>query len=142
MLKHLYLQYPQDRDWETITIPSQSLGASSGGGTDPIITLGAADLQVEVIDAVVANPGSGYSVDDVVTIPGASLTGSFSDTTITLTGADIDNANVFTLETIAQGTIMNSSSSLDTNGALASGSKDNIVIVTGKHICIINVSSS
>lgn len=100
-----------------------TLGTVTG---DLTASLAAADLQVEVIDAVVSNPGSGYSVDDVVTIPGASLTGSFSDTTITLTGADIDNANVFTLETIAQGTVMNSSSSLDTNGALASGSKDNI----------------
>jgi phage tail sheath protein FI len=111
---------------ETITLPSQSLGASSGGGTDPVLTLAASNLQVEVIDAVVSNPGTGYSVDDIVTIPGASLTGSFSDTTITLTGADIDNANVFTLETLGEGTILNSSSSLDTNGALASGSKDNI----------------
>ena len=36
------------------------------------------------------------------------------------------NATAFTLETISKGTIMNSSSSLDASGSLASGSADNI----------------
>jgi len=36
------------------------------------------------------------------------------------------NATAFTLETISEGTIMNSSSSLDVSGSLASGSADNI----------------
>ena len=36
------------------------------------------------------------------------------------------NATAFTLETISEGTIMNSSSSLDASGSLASGSADNI----------------
>jgi len=36
------------------------------------------------------------------------------------------NATAFTLETISKGTIMNSSSSLDASGSLASGSLDNI----------------
>ena len=49
-----------------------------------------------------------------------------TDTLIVLEGADIDNSAVFTLETLGEGTILNSSSSLDSNGALASGSKDNI----------------
>ena len=101
-----------------------SLGTVTGDLTGSVVT---ADLMVVVKDAVVANQGTGYAVGNSVSIPAANLSGSFTDaTTITLAAADIDNSAVFTLETLGEGTILNSSSSLDTNGALASGSKDNI----------------
>jgi|MDSV01.2.fsa_nt_gb hypothetical protein len=100
-----------------------SLGTVTGDLTGSIAT---ADLQVVVQSAVVSNQGTGYAVAEQLTITGANMSGSMTDTLIVLEGADIENAAVFTLETIGEGTILNSSSSLDTNGALASGSKDNI----------------
>ena len=114
---------------DTIGFTSQSLIAATSLGTvagDLTGSIATSDLQVVIQSAVVSSPGVGYAVGETVTIPGASLSGSFTDTKIALVGADIENAPVFTLETIGEGTILNSSSSLDTNGALASGSKDNI----------------
>ena len=100
-----------------------TLGTVTGDLTGSIVT---ADLQVVVQSAVVSNQGTGYAVAEQLTIPGSNLSGSMTDTLIVLEGADIDNSAVFTLETLGEGTILNSSSSLDSNGALASGSKDNI----------------
>ena len=52
-------------------------------------------------------------------------TGSYTSAASTAISAS-SNATVFSLKTISKGVIMNSSSSLDTYGALASGSADNI----------------
>lgn len=53
------------------------------------------------------------------------VTSSYSSATSTAISAS-SNATAFTLKTISKGILMNSSSSLDSSGALASGSNDNI----------------
>jgi phage tail sheath protein FI len=54
------------------------------------------------------------------------VSGSFSSaTSTTITGSDADVTSL-TLKTFSEGTIMNSSASEDSNGALESGSSDNI----------------
>jgi len=55
------------------------------------------------------------------------VSGSFSEATVT--GGAISGSNAtgsFTLKTISEGTIMNNSGSLGTNGILSSGSSDNV----------------
>lgn len=52
------------------------------------------------------------------------VSGSYNPATSTLTGLNTSSSVVF--ETLSEGTLMNSTSSLDANGALASGSIDNI----------------
>jgi len=52
------------------------------------------------------------------------VSGSFTPASTSISGSNTSGS--FILETISEGTIMNSSSSLDANGALASGSADNI----------------
>ena len=52
--------------------------------------------------------------------------GSFSAATSSLIAASASVNNAFTLETLGEGTIMNSTSTEGTNGALTSGSKDNL----------------
>jgi phage tail sheath protein FI len=55
------------------------------------------------------------------------VTGSYTSATSTVASNYLNVASSsFTLETISEGIIMNSSSSLDSSGALASGSADNI----------------
>ena len=53
------------------------------------------------------------------------VTGSYTPASST-SATNYFTSSSFTLETLSQGVIMNSSSSLDSNGALASGSNDNI----------------
>jgi hypothetical protein len=55
------------------------------------------------------------------------VTGSYTPASSTTVSNYLNAASSsFTLETLSQGVIMNSSSSIDSNGALASGSNDNI----------------
>ena len=49
-----------------------------------------------------------------------------ADLVLTLVDADITDANAFTLETIGEGTIMNSAGTEASTGALTNGSKDNL----------------
>jgi len=111
---------------ETITIPSSSLGATGGGGTDPIITLVAGDLFVETVGVQVTTAGTGYAVGDTLTVAAASMGTPTADLVLTLVDADITDANAFTLETIGEGTIMNSAGTEASTGALTNGSKDNL----------------
>ena len=120
-----------------------NLGAGTGGtysgvdGTYNSIPLtgslsgtGAFATVVIATDAVasvtVTTPGSGFAVGEVITFAASLVGGTGTQTVKTLVDADIVNNNSFTLKTISEGIIMNSSSSLDTSGSLASGSSDNI----------------
>jgi len=111
---------------DTITIPSASLGATGGGGTDPIITIAAADLYVETTAITTVNAGTGFAVGDTLTVTAADMGNPSANLVITLVDANITDDNAFTLETIGQGEIMNSDSTLSSTGALESGSTDNI----------------
>jgi len=111
---------------DTITFPSSSLGASGAGGTDPIFTLVAGDLFVETLGTQVTTAGTGYAVGDTLTVAAASMGTPSADLVLTLVDADIVDANAFTLESIGQGIIMNSAGSENSQGALVSGSNNNL----------------
>ena len=110
---------------ETITFPSASVGASAGGGVDPIFTLVAGDFFVETTALVATGSHAGYAVGDVITVANGVLGGG-TDLTFTLVDADIEDSNAFTLETISEGVIANSSGTTGSNGTLTNGTKDNI----------------
>jgi len=99
----------------------------SGTGAEFTIVLSAADA----IDSIeVTSTGSGYEIGEIITITsqslGATTTGG-TDLELTLVEANIQETDSpFTLETLAQGTIMNSTSTEGTNGTLPSGSVNNI----------------
>ena len=111
---------------ETITIPSGSLGATTSGGTDPIITLVSGDLFVETVGVQVTTAGTGYAVGDTLTVTAADMGTPTADLVLTLVDADITDDNAFTLETIGEGVIMNSDGALASNGSLTNGTSDNI----------------
>ena len=113
-------------DGETITIPSASLGASAGAGTDPVITLAAADLAVETTALTISGSGTGYAVGDTITIAAGVIGSPSSGITITLVDANITDDNAFTLETIGMGEIMNSAGAENSQGALTNGTTDNL----------------
>ena len=110
---------------ETITFPSASVGASAGGGTDPIITLVADDLFVEPTSLVATGSASGYKVGDNITVAGGNLGGG-TDLIFTLKAVDIVNQSAFELETLSEGSIMNSAGTTGANGTLVNGTKDNL----------------
>jgi len=134
-------------DGNILTITAADLVTAGFGGCDQnlVITLGAsnvqnssaatatltnADLLVEIEDAVVNAGGTGYAVGNTITVAGALLTGGAAtpanNVTFVLTNQDLVDTNVFTLETISEGDIMNSVGPESTNGALASGSAQNV----------------
>ena len=84
-----------------------------------------------VSEFTVTTGSTGYAVGDTITVTSSSLGYSTTDTigtnmTITLTAGDIVNQNAFTLETLSSGEIMNSTSPLNSDGSLQSGSIDNL----------------
>ena len=110
---------------ETITIPSSSLGASAGGGVNPIVTLASGDLFVETTTLVATGSTTGYAVGDLITVANGVLGGG-TDLTFTLVDADIEDSNAFTLETLSEGSLMNTGIATGSNGTLLTGSRDNI----------------
>jgi phage tail sheath protein FI len=71
--------------------------------------------------------GTGYNIGDTFTFQSASI-GTVGNVVATLAATDIVNSTTpaFVLKTLSEGIIMNSSSSIDVSGSLASGSADNI----------------
>ena len=114
---------------ETLTIGSASLGATTGGGTDIIFTIGntATDkgLFVEPTSITTNAAGSGYGVGDTITVLASALGPADNNLTLTLTAANIVNFESFVLETLSHGNIMNSAGPTGANGTLESGSVDN-----------------
>ena len=132
-------------DGSVITLSQAQLlaaGLNAAGTGNAIVTLGAANVQdsaavtvaildanllTEVTSATVDTAGSGYVVGNQVQVVAADLGGgSATNAVFTLVDANILNQNVFTLETISEGALMNSDGPENTNGALASGSAQNI----------------
>ena len=106
-----------------------NISGSSGTGTGFTGSITLTDgTTVSTITA--ASGGSGYVVGDIITVTSQSLgygAGAVgTDTTITLNANDIVNNTAFTLETISEGEIMNSAGPTGSNGALTSGSTDNV----------------
>ena len=107
---------------DILKVPS----AIIGGSTDVTIVLVSGDLLVEPTSITVEDAGSGYEVGDTVTVAAANIGTSTADLVVTLTNADVTNAVAFTLEAIDKGIIFNNVGTLLSNGAIASGSADNI----------------
>ena len=105
---------------------------SGSGGTGTNFTASITLTSGTAVSNITAtNGGSGYSVGDVITIPSASLgfiggAAVGTNATITLDANDIVNKTSFTLETLSEGTIVNSSGSHNSDGTLSNGTDDNI----------------
>ena len=101
------------------------------------------DITVTLVDANLLNgptainvtsDGAGYSAGDTLTIAAADVGTPTADLVITLTDSSIVNQVAFVLETLSEGVIMNNTSPVGAdqggtelaNGALASGSSDNL----------------
>ena len=107
---------------DALTITSTGIGAS----TNATITLVADDLVVEPTQIIVQDQGNDYTPGDVLTVAAGLIGTPTSDLTVTLTSNDILSENAFTLETIGEGLLMNSSGSENAQGALESGTPDNL----------------
>ena len=97
-------------------------GSISGTGAVLSVTL---DTTSSISSVTVTSGGSGYAIGETLSVTGSLITGGVTDLIFTLNNDDIVNSNVFTLETISEGVIMNNGT-LETGGTLSSGSKDNI----------------
>ena len=107
---------------DVLTIPTSVIG----GSTAVTITLITGDFLVEPTAIIVDTQGSGYAVGNTVTVAGPLIGAPTADLTLKLVDADIINSNSFTLESISEGEIMNSVGPTGSNGALTSGSTDNL----------------
>ena len=113
----------------TITVSQADMtndGSIGTVGGDLVISIQQVDLKSTITAVTVNNPGTGYKLNDVVTIAAAQLGGASDATFLPLTAAAVENGMPFVLSTISQGAIMNSSGSTLTGGALANGSQDNL----------------
>jgi uncharacterized protein len=110
--------------YTSITLTGNLSGTSAIAST---ITL---DSATNISAIQLSNGGSGFVIGETITIPSASLGASApggTDPIFTLVADDIvDGINAFTIKTISEGVIMNSSSSIDAYGALASGTANNL----------------
>ena len=115
---------PTDCDAATYTSVALTGGTGTGAIATVICASGAGTSTITSITITTA--GTGYVVGDSLTIAALALGTGSSLATIVLDAADIINNISFTLKTISEGAIMNSSSSLDDSGSLASGTADNV----------------
>jgi uncharacterized protein len=103
-----------------------AITGGSGTGLDIDVTF---DTTSSVSSVTINDGGTGYAVGDVLTIASASLgavNGPGDNLVFTLAADNIVNNVPFTLTTISKGTLMNSSGSLLSGGALSNGSADNL----------------
>ena len=110
--------------------PSGEQRAVGTGGSGTGLQLTASFSTSASISSITLQGGTGYAVGDAVTFTSQSLSaddaGVGTDLIITLSAANMDNLAPFTLSTISEGVIMNSTGSELSGGALASGSSDNV----------------
>ena len=107
---------------DILTITSTTIGAS----TNASITLVAGNLVVEPTQVLVQDQGNDYTPTDTVTVAAALIGTPSSDLVITLGANDVQSENAFTLETIGEGALLNSSGSENAQGALEAGTPDNL----------------
>ena len=104
-------------------------GSSDGSGTGAEFTLVLANSE-SLSSISVTSTGSGYNTGEIITIPSESLGSTLplgTDLLLTLAAGNIQStSNIFTLETLAEGSVMNSTSPEGTGGTLSSGSSNNI----------------
>ena len=101
---------------------------------DVIITLDTDNLLVGPTAINVTEDGAGYTAGEVLTFTAADIGTPTANMIVTLTDSSIVNQTAFVLETLSEGVIMNNTSPVGAdqggtelaNGALASGSSDNL----------------
>jgi len=109
----------------TFTI-SGSSNSALGAGFTGSVTL---NTETSISSLTATNGGSGYIIGDVITIPSQSMGmggNGGTDLVITLDANDIVNNAAFTLETLSEGTIANSSGTHNSDGTLTNGTVDNL----------------
>mgnify|MGYP006137659555 CR=1 FL=1 len=111
---------PTDCDDATYT----SVALTGGTGTGAIATVVCSGLTITLITVTTA--GTGYEVGDSLTIAALALGTASSLATIVLDAADIVNALCFTIESLTEGVIANSTGSEDASGSLSNGTSDNV----------------
>ena len=104
------------------------LTGSLGNGGVATITL---NTETTIDTITVTNPGNGWSIGEIITIPSASLGYGIgiagTDTTFTLQAGNIDfYQSAVTFDAIDKGAVWNNSGSMLAGGALTSGSIDNV----------------
>jgi uncharacterized protein len=104
------------------------LTGSLGNGGVATITL---NTETTIDTITVTNPGNGWSIGEIITIPSASLGYGVgiagTDTTFTLQAGNIDfYQSAVTFDAIDKGAVWNNSGSMLAGGALTSGSIDNV----------------
>ena len=113
----------------SVSASAQTLTAvgttGSLAGTGATITC-VLDTTSSISSVTVVNGGSGYVVGETLSVGTGSMTGGAAPLVYTLVADDIVNTNAFTLETLSEGAVQNSTSPLGSSGQLSSGSKDNI----------------
>jgi uncharacterized protein len=111
-------------DCDDASYPGVALTGGTGTGAQATVVCSGNTIT----SITVTTAGTGYVIGDSLTIAANALGTASSTATIVLDAADIVNAyaNAFTIKTISEGVIMNSSSSIDAYGALASGTTNNL----------------
>jgi uncharacterized protein len=104
-------------------------GNSDGSGTGAEFTIVLANSE-SLSSISVTSTGSGYNTGEIITITSESLGSTLplgTDLLLTLAAGNIQStSNIFTLETLAEGVVMNSTSTEGAGGTLPSGSSNNI----------------
>ena len=104
-------------------------GTASSTGTGATFDIVITD-DTTIDSITVVSTGSGYAIGETITIPTASLGATVAggtDLVLTLASSNIQStANIFKLETLAEGEICNSFSTEGANGVLPSGSNNNL----------------
>ena len=108
----------------TLAVSGIATGDGTGATFD-IVTANSGTLTSISVKAL----GSGYEVGEEIRFTSSSLGATKpngTDLVITLASSNIDFTNTFTLETLGEGTIMNSAGAEGTNGSLTNGTTDNV----------------
>ena len=102
-------------------------GSVAGTGATATITLTSPSSSGAL---TITNGGAGYAIGETLSFPSGSVgmvgpTGT-NATTAALVAGNIVNQNTFVLETLSEGTIMNSAGATGSNGTLVNGTIDNV----------------
>ena len=117
-----------DADGGTGTVAGVT-GTASLSGTGAAFTFVLSN-DTTLSSITVTSTGSGYVSSEIITIPSSSLGatgGAGTDLILTLAAGNVqETEDIFVLETLAEGTIMNSTSAESAGGVLADGTSNNL----------------
>ena len=102
-----------------------NVGSSNLNVTASFVLASSESISSITLDAAVGTFAIGDTISFTSSSLGATDAGG-TDLTLTLVADNIVNENAFTLETLSEGSIMNSAGATGSNGTLVNGTKDNI----------------